>query len=216
MTFSAIVLQRAASLAAVAVLMAVAAPASAQGFDAAQRYTWHRSDSKRLESPQNHALEIRVGPYPPKIDEEFGDSKGPYEQVFGNDKRVYMAKAMFAEPDEDGNRVPSAEPTSLWIMPMYVVGVARVDVLARELGIPLVPYVKAGVGYALWKTSDGSGTSKVPTDNPETKDKVETTEGKGHSYGLHFAPGIMLMLDWFDERSARRLDNFVGVNHSYL
>jgi hypothetical protein len=99
---------------------------------------------------------------------------------------------------------------------MYVVGVARVDVLARELGIPLVPYVKAGVGYALWKTSDGSGTSKVPTDNPETKDKVETTEGKGHSYGLHFAPGIMLMLDWFDERSARRLDNFVGVNHSYL
>ncbi len=125
------------------------------------------------------------------------------------------AKAMFTAPDKNtGKKGESAETTSLWIMPMYVVGVARVDVLARDLGIPLVPYVKVGVGYAFWKTSDGSGTSKY--DDPNTKDKVETTEGKGHAYGLHFAPGIMLMLDWFDERSARQLDNSVGVNHSYL
>jgi hypothetical protein len=40
-------------------------------------------------------------------------------------------------------------------------------------------------------------------------------EGKGHSYGWHFAPGIALMLDPFDRHAARQLDNSVGVNHSY-
>ena len=92
---------------------------------------------------------------------------------------------------------------------MYAVGVFRVDVLANEVGVPIVPYIKAGLGYALWKASDGSGTSDY-TENGET------VEGKGHSYGWHFAPGIMVQLDPFDAHAANQLDNTVGVNHSYV
>ncbi len=204
----------------------------AQPYDDASGPSWRRRSENRVESPQDYALEIRFGPYKPKIDDEFGGT-GPYEQVFGNGRRYYIgveldyqllriphfgtlgpgvslgytrskAKALRQDNGEE-----SAEETLLWIMPMYAVGVLRLDVLARDLGVPLVPYAKLGLGYALWSTSDGSGTSSYSVGNGETE------QGKGSSYGWHIGAGLMLQLDPFDAHAARQLDNSVGVNHSY-
>lgn len=213
-------------------VMVAPSTALAQAFDDPDT-SWHRRSEKRYESPQSWAFEVRFGPYKPNIDDEFGGT-GPYQQVFGDATRWYLgieldyqairiphfgtigpgvswgytrSKALALRAD---NGEPSAEETSLWIMPMYAIGVVRVDVLANEVGVPLVPYLKAGLGYALWKTSDGSGTSDYPTTDGGT------VEGKGRSYGWHFAPGIMLQLDPFDRHAARQLDNSVGVNHSYV
>lgn len=215
----------------IALCTSVATNASAQAVDDGT-YTWHRHSGRTYESPQSWALEARFGPYRPNIDDEFGGETGPYEEVFGDDTRWYLG----FELDYQALRIPhvgtigpgfswgytrskarakradngrdSAEDTVLWIMPMYAVGVVRVDVFANEFGVPLVPYLKAGLGYALWKTSDGSGTSDYTQGG-------ETVEGKGRSYGWHFAPGIALQLDPFDAHAARQLDNSVGVNHSY-
>lgn len=215
---------------AMALCASMSPDAQAQAIDDGTS-TWRRQSPHRLESPQSWALEMRFGPYKPNIDDDFG-ATGPYEQVFGDSTRWYLG----FELDYQALRIPhvgtlgpgfswgytrskanarradngmeSAEETSLWIMPMYVAGVFRVDVFANEFGVPLVPYVKLGLGYALWKATDGSGTSDYSTNG-------ETVEGKGRSYGWHFAPGMMVQLDPFDRHAARQLDNSVGVNHSY-
>lgn len=187
-------------------------------------YRSHRT----YESPQHWAVELRFGPYRPNIDEDFSGAK-PYETAFGDDHRLYFGVEvdwqairiphfgslgpgaswgythMSANARLSSTGEPSAENTSLWIMPMYGVGVLRIDVLARDMGIPFVFYGKAGVGYALWSSSNDLGTSKV-----------DGVVGKGHTWGTHFAFGGMLLLDNFDQGSANQLDNETGINNTYV
>jgi hypothetical protein len=103
-----------------------------------------------------------------------------------------------------GSTCQSGESTSLTIVPVYVMGVLRADVLWRELRIPLVPYVKAGLGDAFWRASNSLGTS---TFNGVT--------GEGHTYGAEFAAGLALNLNIFDENAARSFDETSGVNNTY-
>jgi hypothetical protein len=184
------------------------------------RYGWRRQE-RPPESPQRFAFEFRVGPYTPHIDDDFPQVK-PYETVFGTDQRWFIG----TEFDWQLLRIPkvgtlgpgigwaythmsalakladgtdSGQDTNLAIMPMYGVGVLRVDVLARETVVPLVGYAKAGIGYGLYWSSDVLGTHM-----------------KGHTWGTHFALGGMLLLDAFDEHAAVEIDNEWGINNSYL
>ncbi len=195
-------------------------------------HNWRR-DHIRYASPQAWAFEARIGPYIPNIDDEFG-SLTPYKDLFTYDRRIMIG----AEVDYQAFRIPylgtigpgagigytrmsgkaiitntvkrsEAEETKLWIMPVYAVGVLRVDVLSTELSIPFVPYGKAGFGYALWKTTNDRGDSKVAVGD-------KFVEGKGHSFGPHLAVGLMLQLDFLDQYSAQNLDNSVGINHAYI
>src|SRR5262249_38110783 len=169
------------------------------------------------ESEQRFALELRFGPYHPSVDDEFPGTR-PYATAFGADNKPlyvgiefdwqllripklgtlgpgfgwgYTHSSAAATRVSDGQ--PSPETTTLTIMPMYAVGVLRVDVFARELGIPIVPYAKAGLGYGLWWSGND----------------VQTL-GKGHSWGTEFALGGMLLLDSLDEHAAVELDNEWG------
>jgi hypothetical protein len=156
------------------------------------------------------------------VDSAFSGSK-PYESVFGTDKRLYFG----IEVDWQALRIPmvgtigpglgwgytrmsaparlvgglgqSEESTYLSIMPMYGVAVARIDVLARETQVPFVGYGKLGLGLGLYWTGDDLAT-----------------QARGHSWGMHYALGAMLLLDNFDRQAAMQLDNEVGVNNSYL
>lgn len=205
------------------------APAFAQGTDELGPYGG-LDQRHQYESPQNAAFELRFGPYRPDVDSEFGGAK-PFDQTFGSDNRYligievdwqalrlphfgsfgpgigwgytkFSADALLA--DGSGNR--SAQATTLNIMPMYLVGVLRVDVLAKDTFIPLVPYAKAGLGYALWWSSDGDGTAHGD----------DGTLGRGASYGYQFALGGMLLLDAIDRTSAVEMDTTTGVNNSYF
>jgi hypothetical protein len=196
-----------------------AVPAAAQDYGDA---SWRRSE-RPPESDQHFALELRFGPYHPSVDNDF-PAPGPYARAFGADKKPFFFGLEFdwqifripwvgtigpglgwgyshsggiATKVSDGQ--PSAESTFLNIMPMYGVGVLRVDVLARETAIPLVAYGKAGVGYALWWSGND----------------IET-QGKGHSWGTQFGVGGMLLLDAFDPHSAVELDNEFGINNTYF
>lgn len=174
------------------------------------------------ESPQHFAFEARFGPYRPDIDSAFS-GKAPYEQVFGTDHHLFFG----FEFDWQALRIPmlgtlgagfglgytsvsataritgtsqlSSEDTWLKIMPTYLVGVLRVDVLARETPVPLVPYAKLGFGYGLYWTGTDLGT-----------------DAKGHAAGTHVALGAMLLLDNFDEDASLQLDNDVGINNTYV
>jgi hypothetical protein len=176
------------------------------------------------ESNQFAALELRVGPYIPKIDDPFPSSK-PYESVFGTDHRILFGLEvdwqalriphvgtlgpglgwsythMTANAIVTGSKPPleSAEETNLAIMPMYGVAVLRVDEFVRNMGIPLVAYGKAGIGYGLWWTGND----------------LETVR-RGHTWGTQFAFGGMFLLDVLDTRAAFEIDNEWGVNNTYL
>lgn len=191
--------------------------------------------ARKYETPQNFAIELRLGLYYPKIDNEFGGGATPFQDSFGKNQRVFVGFEFdwqayripwvgtigpgvgahylkFGRPALLESGEPSEEETSLLIYPMHLVGVLRVDVLQREVGIPIVPYLKGGLGTALWRMTNGSGTAKLgggDTGTPEVK-------GKGFSYGPQFMLGVALQLDWFDEYAATQADQSLGINNTYL
>jgi hypothetical protein len=182
-------------------------------------------------SPQNFAFEVRVARYIPDVDSDPSlGGKHPYGDVFGTDPRLEIA----VEFDWQALRIPhfgsigpgisagytsigamaltnsgaqSGESTNLNIYPFYGVAVLRADVLMRDLKVPIVPYVKGGVGMALWQaTNNITGSSE----NGQGK------SGEGKTWGSHIAIGGALALDLFDQTSARNLDTQTGINHTYL
>jgi hypothetical protein len=199
-------------------------PAHAQVDD----FGGYRNRNYNIESEQDTAVEFRFGRYIPNVDD--GLAAKPYESMFGSKNRYYGG----LEVDWQALRIPmfgtfgpgfsigytrsstnaiitssgvrSDQPTTLSILPMYVVAVLRADVFAREWSVPLVPYAKLGLGYALWWVKNGDETAE--TDDGE--------KGRGRSYGMQLALGAMLQLDWIDIDDARSADAHIGMNHSYL
>jgi hypothetical protein len=113
-------------------------------------------------------------------------------------------KAAYASPQPDGSTI-SGEDTSIEIIPFYGVAVLRADVFWRNWGIPIVPWAKLGIGYALWRASNTLGTSTY-----------NGISGTGHSLGTHVALGVGLNLNVFDGYAAKNFDTSVGVNNTYL
>jgi hypothetical protein len=199
--------------------------AHAQGVDDFGGYGAKRG--QQSESKQEAAFELRIGRYRPEVDSQLGST--PFETTFGSDSRYmfgaevdwqlvriphfgtlapglgwgytkFTAKAAYA----DGSGTSSSS-TRLAIMPMYLVAVARADVLPREFKIPLVPYAKLGVGYGLWWSSDGQRSATY-----------QGKTGRGASYGLTYALGAMFLLDVLDEDDAVSADGLTGINNSYI
>ena len=223
---------------AAAALVCVAEPALAQSRRSGVGGTnWRQRDRRESRgekgSTQRFAFELRFGPYYPAIDDEFGGS-GPYQQVFGDSGKFSFG----LEFDWQALRIPwvgtigpgvgwtfmttsekafvlgsrterSGVDTSLTIMPMHTSAVLRLDELFRRTGVPVVPYGKVGFGLATWSTGVGDNTSKVTVDGNEVL-------GRGLSYGLHWAVGGMLALDWLSPRSMATLDAETGINHIYV
>jgi hypothetical protein len=192
----------------------------------------------KYESSEHFMLEVRFGLYHPRVDSDPSLQPGssPYRDIFGDtanfelavefDWQAYRiphfgtigpgfsagftsasANAPLVVPEQSGTL--SAESTTLTIYPMYGVIVLRADVIDRELHVPLVPYVKGGVGWALWRASDSGGTSTAVN-----KNKKEAV-GEGITYGTQAALGLALDLNFLDLAAARSFDNSVGVNHTY-
>lgn len=199
----------------------------AQGVDAFGPYGY---DEDTYESPQNTAIELRFGPYYPNIDDEFeGSGRRPFEEHFGNDTRWLLGFEVdwqllripgfgslgpgfglgFTKMEgsaflEDGS--PADQTTKLSILPMYGVAVLRVDAIPKKTPIPIVPYAKAGIGYAMWWTDNGIGVERAP----------DGSRGEDTSWGTQFALGGMLLLDVFDRAAAANVDSTSGVNNSYV
>jgi hypothetical protein len=199
---------------------------------------------KTYESPQNFAFELRVGPYHPRVDTapELG-ATGPYQAEFGDGMRWEIAAefdwqayriphvgtigpgvsigytsssavAPLVTP-VDGSRL-SGETTSLLIIPTYLVAVLRIDVLSRDLHVPLVPYLKGGLGLAFWEASNSAGPSCYAPTNAAGKATGPCVLGEGHTVGTQLAAGIALDLNFLDRRTSQGFDNATGVNHTFI
>lgn len=225
----------------VAALLGVARPAWAD--DESGVLT---SRHKTYESPQNFAIELRLGPYHPRVDAapEFAAAgASPYRDVFGDSLRWEFA----VEFDWQAFRIPhfgtigpgvsvgytsssalaplvhpvngstlSGESTSLTIFPTYAVAVLRIDVLSRELHVPFVPYLKGGLGLAFWEASNTAGVSHYAPTNAKGAPTGPSVVGEGHTYGEQLAIGLALDLNFLDRRTSQGFDNATGVNHTFL
>lgn len=207
-------------------LVGICRVAAAQGVDEFGAYG--STPREHRESPQYAAAEIRFGRYIPAVDSSVSGT--PFKDTFGDSSRYMVG----LEGDWQLVRIPhlgtlgpglgwgytratgyahltanpsqlSGEQTALSVMPFYLVGVLRADVLARDFHIPLVPYAKLGFGYALWWASDGGQTSRA-----------DGAVGHGSSYGPQYALGGMFLLDELDPQTARDADNSIGINNSYI
>jgi hypothetical protein len=186
---------------------------------------------KSYQSPQHFAFEVRFSPFTPDVDSDPAlHGAAPYATSFGMNARLLFA----AEFDWQAARIPhvgtigpgvglgyvsadrpaalappqmgaSGETTSLGIFPVYAVVVLRADVLWREVGIPVVPYAKLGLGIAYWRASNTLGTSHF-----------QGVSGLGSSAGSQLALGVGFNLNVFDEYAARNFDQAAGVNNTYF
>jgi hypothetical protein len=200
--------------------------AHAQGTDELGAFGGLEDRSARR-SPQEWAFEIRFGQYPPRVDNSLAGD--PHRTIFGRKKRWQGG----AELDWQVFRIPkllsvgpglgfaytnasaraplasgsalSAQDTTLHVLPFFLVGVLRLDVIADRTLIPLAPYAKLGAGYAFWWSSDG--------DEPARDGNLVA---KDTSYGYAAAVGVMFRLDWLDPSDAATADASLGLNHSGL
>jgi hypothetical protein len=202
-------------------------PAFAQGVDDFGPYGGLEHHGERVQSPQTVAFEARFGPYRPHIDEDLPGS--PYKTIFGTDTRwqggfevdwqaIRIRKLLSFGPGfgwaytHSSAKAPltsgdglSAQNTTLGIMPMNLLGVLRFEAIADRTWVPLVPYIKLGLGSALWWSSIGEESTHY---NGEA--------GKGWSYGYVAAIGAMVRLDQLDLVSTANADSNLGINHSSI
>jgi len=117
----------------------------------------------------------------------------------------YNGTSCHQPPDGSQCLTTSGETTSLEIFPMYVVAVLRADALWRELHVPLVPYAKVGLAYAIWRASNSLGTSSA-----------NGVTGAGGTFGTQLGVGLAFNLNVFDEYAAKNFDEAMGVNSTYV
>jgi hypothetical protein len=192
------------------------------------------AEVKTKKSPQHFALEIRVSPFVPNIDKEASlNGKTPYRDTFGTMSRAlvgiefdYQAfripwlgtigpglSASYTQMTDhsfklDGTR--SSENTDLILYPMYLAAVLRADSLYRNYHVPIVPYLKGGLGLTFWQITNPGGTSTATNPNGTTMN------GHGHTWGTQWAAGIAFALDSLDPGASRNMDVAVGINNTYL
>ena len=184
---------------------------------------------EQIQTPRSMVFEFKLGPYLPLIDRDFTGTK-PYATTFGGTgKHLWMllgeleferqlfqdfgtlaagVSAGYGEKyahtiNSDGSQ--SSDTTALKVVPLKALVTYRWDWLAQTRGIPLVPYLKAGLVLMPWWVDKGG--------KPEVADGLT---GQGINTGFTFTGGLALMLDFLDPRLARDFDTGMGVNHTYF
>jgi hypothetical protein len=203
-------------LAAAALVVCVSRTAAADIYDRSQR---HQGLSHPL---PDFAVDIRFGPYTPRIDSEFSGAT-PYADTFGDKTRFLFGlevdwlvlklpgvgsvgpgfgwgvTGMTAKAPKTDGTGRSQQETNLWIMPMYAVAVGRLSALS-DAGVPVEPYAKAGIGVAPWWTNDSVKTSEV-----------DGVVGRGISTGYQFALGLVLNLTFLDPEAGDSETGNAGI-----
>jgi len=111
----------------------------------------------------------------------------------------------------DASGEPTADDTTLNIVPLTLQAGYRADFIIDYTPIPLVPYARGGLAYYLFWVNDASGAvSRV--ENPDGDDFV----GRGGKLGLVATAGVAMLLNFFDRGSTRALYNSTGIRGTYV
>jgi len=171
------------------------------------------SEPEFVASPESFTLELRGGAYRPSLggafESSFGGDLGPLVAV---EIDYHLLRIPYLGPLLIGARIGWVEwsgqaraadgnagvgSTGMSLIPITALVGWRIDGLARHLHFPLIFTPKFGLDMGFYQT----GTSGV-------------TQQEGWSVGLSYGGQVALELDFLDVRSARRLDEEWGINHT--
>ncbi|MFL5452782.1 MAG: MXAN_2562 family outer membrane beta-barrel protein, partial [Myxococcales bacterium] len=176
---------------------------------------------------------FKIDRYDPGIDSERGINGTPYHDIFHKAPLRYQLEVDWqaAHPfgailvggsvgfwqnygkgiqlDVNGNPTGQADDTThLNIAPVFAVVTYRFDVLAdRYRYLPIIPYLQAGLGAALWSSYNGRGEVSTRTGRGGGR-------GSGWSRGYTTAVGIALSLDAIDTQLAREAFVDAGIQRT--
>jgi hypothetical protein len=187
---------------------------------------------------------LRLGPYTPQIDKQLGGpSPGPYEAMFGGASvmpmldvdRVlwddfgqlgvgisvgYMGKKahpyLIGTSPMDPNRPRSeADENTVRMIPLALSAVYRFTYLDDEYGIPVVPYVRAGLGYYVWFIHKNDNLAAVCKDGSDivANPACDKNKGDGASLGVVGSIGIAIRAERIDHEAAKQMQQS-GLEHA--
>ncbi len=187
-------------------------------------------------------LEFKLGPYSPDIDKELeGSGYAPYDDVFGGNGLMlkleldvefwrpfgtlavggevgWFSKSAKALSDNGSESTPSssstrtAGDTEINMVPLALLLIYRADFLWDEWSVPIIPYAKIGLNYSFWWITKGDGSTASAKD----KSSGESVDANGGTFGWQVNAGISILLDVFEPKAAKTMDQETGINHVYL
>jgi len=114
----------------------------------------------------------------------------------------------------DVSRCFSSDENIFNLVPLSLLAVYRFDVLDKRFRIPLIPYIKLGLGYYIWWF--GNSAHFVSTADSTVNDKPESFTASGATVGFILNPGLALDLSALDPSAARAIDQEIGLNRVTL
>lgn len=127
----------------------------------------------------------------------------------GNGNRVYLG--IDNKPQNPPSPCFSGDEVHLNIVPIELLAIYRFDVLDKRFHIPLIPYLKLGLGYYFfWFGNSGSFVSQATSVDGNGKEVKVDASGGVVGFVLH--PGLALDLSAIDPGAARAIDQEIGLN----
>ena len=107
--------------------------------------------------------------------------------------------------EEETGDIPGE--TNFRLIPLRASLFYKYDYSAIHHNIPLVPFVRGGLDYYLWRIADGNG---------DVSEAADGSLARGGRAGWHASVGLQFLLDSIDPATAAAFDLSWGVNNSYL
>jgi hypothetical protein len=182
---------------------------------------------------------VRVGPYTPSIDKQFGTSPGPYKAMFGGDSIVpmldvdrilwrgfgqlgigasigYIGKKAhpWLEMPAGATERPRSpgDYNTFRMIPLALSAVYRFSYLDDAYGIPVVPYVKAGLAYYVWWINAPSG-DLASVCKSGTGPMCDKNKAAGASLGIQGSIGLSIRAERIDAGAANSM-RASGIEHA--
>ena len=184
----------------------------------------------RYHSARYFTSQVTFGPYRPDVDSEFDGKRSPYADYFGNGRHLLIQVEAAYEiwqkvgtvslglgagyfsvsgpaPKADRSGQPSADKSTLMVIPVSLSAIYRFDYYLVRDDFPLVPYAKLGLDWNYWQITDGNGDIAIDSMGGRAR---------GGTLGWHAAAGLAVVIDRLDPDAAKAFDVEMGVNHSAL
>jgi outer membrane protein W len=115
----------------------------------------------------------------------------------------------------DPNRARATDENKFRLLPTALTASYRFTLLDDEYGIPVVPYVRAGLAYYLWWISAADGTASVCKDGSDQQLNPMCAKDKaiGASLGVQGSIGLSIRAERIDSSTATSMRQS-GIQHA--
>ncbi|HWO25431.1 MAG TPA: MXAN_2562 family outer membrane beta-barrel protein [Kofleriaceae bacterium] len=130
----------------------------------------------------------------------------------------YMQKSAYAyadgtTEDELMRERSTGSKTTFRLIPLAATVTYRLTYADDRWGVPVIPYVRAGLAYYMWWMKGPSGTSKVCEGGTDDGDMCTDDKAYGGTAGVQLSAGLAIRAERIDTAAARSMRNS-GLQHA--